>query len=491
LSNLFAELTYEELEALRPTDPDLVEEIIRRKRAKESLVGYARYVLDKQAAAHHILICETLEKVLRGEEKRVIISAPPGSAKSTYASVAFPAYALGYLPKESLIISASYADELATDFGRKVRNTLKSEEHGLIFPEGILSPSDRAADRFSTLKGTSYYTTGVGGPITGKRADILLLDDPVKGRADADSKAKRDFIWNWYSSDATTRLKKGGAIVIIGTRWHEDDLIGRVLQNAEKGGEKWLNICLPAICEESEGDPLGRKEGEALWPEWQPIETLISKRDKEGLSSRDWNSLYQQRPAPQEGNSVLRSWFKEYDHFWVKQNLHRMTVIQSWDTASTVGAKSDPSCCVTAAVDFETKNIYILDVFVRKMEYIELRAEASKLAATFKPNAVLVESAGSGIALGQELSSRGVPVIKISPARQGDKSFRFEKVTPLMEAGKFHVCSFKPWCGAYVDELVTFPAAKHDDQVDATSQLLNWYEERSIRFKRGQGRIRN
>jgi hypothetical protein len=224
-------LSKEAIEKLMsPENEGLIREVMAREAGRNTLAGYVKYVMDKEAARHHQLICKKLESTLTpGAEKRIVLSAPPGSAKSTYASVAFPSFALAKMPEENLIIAGSYSDELATDFGRKVRNTIKSSEHARLFPDAVLAPDNRAADRFSTLRGTTYYATGIGGPITGKRADILLIDDPVKGRVDADSKAKREAAWKWYSSDALTRLKPGGSIVVIGTRWHENDLIGRIL----------------------------------------------------------------------------------------------------------------------------------------------------------------------------------------------------------------------------------------------------------------------
>lgn len=476
---------------MSPENEGLIREVMAREAGRNSLAGYVKYVMDKEAARHHQLICKKLESTLTpGAEKRIVLSAPPGSAKSTYASVAFPSYALAKMPEENLIIAGSYSDELATDFGRKVRNTIKSSEHARLFPDAILAPDNRAADRFSTIRGTTYYATGIGGPITGKRADILLIDDPVKGRVDADSKAKREAAWKWYSSDALTRLKPGGSIVVIGTRWHEDDLIGRILEQAKISGEKWENICLQAICDDPANDPMGRRMGEALWPEWQTLESLRKIKYDSGMSARDWSALYQQRPSPQEGNAVLRKWFINYDPMWLGQNLGRMAIIQSWDTAGTVSTRADPSCCVTAAID-RNGDVYIMDVFKKQMEYTTLRATAIQTyhGTKYRPRAVLVENKGTGQSLYQELKNIGIPVVKINPAKLGDKEFRFEQCTPFIESGKVKVPHSASWADDFVEELVTFPAAMHDDQVDATSQLLNWHLERTVRVRRGIGRV--
>jgi hypothetical protein len=250
------------------------------------------------------LLISKLEAVTRGDIDRLAIFMPPGAAKSTYASILFTPWYLGNFP-DHCIIAASHTAELAEKWGRRVRNLLA--EHNIVLGANLALDS-QAAGRWETASGGEYFAAGVGGAIAGRRADLVVIDDPVRSREDADSELIRDKTWDWYKSDLYTRLKPGGRIVLIQTRWHEDDLAGRLLEDMAAGGDKWDIISLPALAESN--DPLGRRPGEPLWPEWENSDELARKRRTVG--PRDWTALYQQRPAPEEGDYFKAEWLKPY-----------------------------------------------------------------------------------------------------------------------------------------------------------------------------------
>ena len=282
-----------ELEELK-----LLKELLARDDAKRSLIKFTSYTNPEyQVAAHHIRICEALEAVARGELDRVCIFMPPRHGKSELASRRFPAWYLGRYPSKQ-IIAASYNSDLASDFGREVRNIVDGHLYQNVF-DVSLAPDSRAANRWHTNAGGSYVSAGVNTAITGRGAHIALIDDPLKDRQEADSLLVRDNVWKWYTSTLYTRLMPRGAIVLIQTRWHDDDLAGRLLNTP--GGDQWHVIELPAVNE----------AGQALWPEWYPLPAL--DRIKEAIGPRDWSALYQQQPQPDEGTYFKREWFHFYD----------------------------------------------------------------------------------------------------------------------------------------------------------------------------------
>ena len=265
----------------------LLTELLARRQAQETVRRFIDYIdLGFHPAKHHTLLIDALERVDRGEIERLMVCMPPGSAKSTYTSVIFPAWFLGRNPAKS-VIAASHTQELAERFGRRVRNIVAAREYGNVFGVGVAEDS-AAAGRWDTDKGGEYYAAGVGGSITGRRADLAIIDDPVKSREDADSERGREKAWDWYTNDLLTRLKPGARQIVVMTRWHEDDLGGRIL---ERERERWHVIEIPM--EAMDDDPLGRKPGERLWPEWYTDDMVATaKRDK-----RSWWALYQQQPS--------------------------------------------------------------------------------------------------------------------------------------------------------------------------------------------------
>ncbi len=280
------------------------QEILNRRAAKASLLAFTKYTKpDFEAAEHHQIIADALEEVERGEVDRLIIQAPPRHTKSELASRRFPSWVLGRNPDKQ-IITSTYSGDFALDFGREVRNIVSSQDYKNVFPDVSLAEDSKAANRWHTNKQGVYVAVGVGGPITGRGAHIALIDDPFKNREDADSEVIREKVWNWYTSTLYTRLMPGGAIVLILTRWHEDDLAGRLIAEQDKGGDKWKIIDLPAIKNE------GTDKEEALWPDWYNLKSL--KRIKNAIGPRDWSALYQQKPQPDEGIYFKKEYFKRY-----------------------------------------------------------------------------------------------------------------------------------------------------------------------------------
>lgn len=495
-------------------------EYVRRTEARKSLAKYVPFTLELEPALHHQVICEKLDSVLDGilnpekpgRIKRLIIAAPPGHAKSTYTSYAFAAYAAARMPRGSSIIACAHTQDFADSWGRKVRNLCDTPAHKKLFPEGCPKSDDRSAKRWSTVGGVSYQAAGVGGTITGLRADILLCDDLLKGIADANSKTRREFIRDWYLSDAKTRLKPDGAIIIIATRWHEDDLTGELLRMMEEGtGESWEYLRMPALCDRPETDPTGRKMGEALWPAWLDEARLLALKN-DGRSLRDWECLYQQNPVPAEGNVIKRTWIRreqlrtESPEF--RALLQQSMLVISIDTANAATDRSDPSCAGTFMITPATKEYRLLDIYLEKRELPDLRRDMIDLARAVHrmfgmPPTLLIENKASGQSL-KSFLDRDLPysIILTEPKKIGDKEERFERCTPIIEAQRLIIpteknqpaaiispnlpqgSNGKMWVADYIEELAMFPGARNDDQVDVTSQCLNWYESRNVRTVR-------
>ena len=403
---------------------------------------------------HLKILVETLEAVERGELDRVILTIPPRHGKSLITSQLFPAWFLGRNPTKS-IIASSYGQELASDFGRRVRGFTRERLHRSIFPDCVIADDSDSVSRFHTTAGGAYYAVGAGGPITGRGADLLLIDDPIKSREDADSPAFRRALESWYESVAYPRLEPGGAIVLIQTRWHEDDLAGWLIK--EHASEGWKVISMPAIAETDGG---WRIEGDALWPGRYPLETLA--RIREAVGTAAWISLYQQRPAPEEGAIFKRDWFKQYGG-----PLEVTRTIFSLDTAFKAGQSNDYS--VITIISVAKTGFHIRLVSRGRWEFPELKAQVVALADIWRPTAVLVEDAASGQSLIQALKAETrLPILPVKP--QGDKVSRAHAVSPLVESGRVVLPESAPWLNDFIEDVISFPAAPHDDQVDALCQ---------------------
>ncbi|MGO9449996.1 MAG: phage terminase large subunit [Candidatus Binataceae bacterium] len=428
--------------------------------ARAGLAAYAAAQYHKFALPPHLaLLVETLEAVEHGALDRVVVCMPPRHGKSLIASQLFPAWYLGRNPGRS-IIAAAYGSELATDYGRRVRNFVAARLHREIFPGCTIADDSDSVHRFHTTAGGAYFALGAGGAITGRGADLLLIDDPIKNRDDANSPAFRRSLQGWYESVAYPRLEPGGAVVLIQTRWHEDDLAGWLLR--EHATENWQVITLPALAESA--DSLGRLEGEPLWPERFSFKALA--RIRTSIGGAAFVSLYQQRPAAAQGNIFRRDWFVPYGG-----PIECTRTVFSLDCAFKAGQSNDYS---VRAVLSESKTGYHIRLISRgRWEFPELKRQAVALAAIWRPNAVLVEDAASGQSLIQALRAETrLPILPVRPL--GDKVARAHAVSPLVESGRVCVPEAAPWLNDFLDEVASFPAAPHDDQVDALTQALNW-----------------
>ena len=433
--------------------------------ARADLACYALAMCpDFQVARHIRVLVEKLEEVESGKTKRLMVFMPPRHGKSLTASCIFPAWFLGRNPGRS-VITASYGAELAEDFGRRVRNFMSDSLHAAIFPECTLAADSAAQRRFDTTAGGSYYAVGRGGAVTGRGADLLLLDDLLKDSEEARSETIRRSMHDWFQHVAYTRLAPGGALVLIQTRWHQDDLPGRLLR--EHPDENWHVINMPAI---AEADDEFRKGGEALWPERFPVEVLKGIRSAVGGSA--WDSLYRLQPSASEGAVFKREWWR----FFREQPACRR-IVQSWDTAFKSGAENDYSVCTTWGVT--DNGFYLLWVWRDRVEFPELKRRMTWLADQWRPVQILVEDRASGQSLIQELRhSTRLPIVPIKV--DSDKMSRAQSVTPLIEAGRVYVPESAPWLNDYLDEMAGFPAAAHDDCVDSTTQALNYVRHQPV-----------
>lgn len=432
--------------------------LLERKKIRRNLADWCR-VNGFIPAAHHQLIIRELEAVARGECKRLAIFLPPGSAKSTYASVLFPAWYLAQRP-DATIIAASHTAELAERFGRRVRNELI--EHGQTLNVQLAADS-QAAGRWSTSAGGEYYAAGVGGSITGRRADLALIDDPVRSREDADSELVRERQWEWFQFDLMTRLKPGAAIVLIQTRWHEADLAGRILGEE---ADQWRVIRLPMEAEDD--DPLGREPGEMLWKGYFTPEMVeAAKRDP-----RVWSALYQQQPTPDTGALFKKEWLITYQPKDIPTNLN---VYVASDHAVSESESADYTCAIPAGID-ENGILWILpDVFWERCSADEFVKASIDLARRRRPLIWGAEKGHISKSIGpfwkKELLKNGVAlrIEEITVTR--DKRTRAQSICGRMAMGLVRFPGFAPWWPKAMAELLVFPAGKHDDFVDALAHI--------------------
>lgn len=420
-------------------------------------------------ARHHRFVNAKLEAVARGEIKRLMLFEPPGHAKSTYASQAFPAWFLGNHPDNS-IIGASHTAELATKFGRRVRNLIRSPE----WPFDVaLAPDSKAAGQWETDKEGEYFAVGIGGAVTGRRANGGIIDDPIKGRQDADSDVVREALWEWYRADFHTRLKPGGWIILIQTRWHELDLAGRILPEDYDGrsgavmgrdGEVWEVVNLPALAED--GDPLDRAPGEALWPEWQTAEDLEIERIVQG--PRNWSALYQQRPAPEEGNFFKREWIRWYDKMPARETLQ---FYGASDYAVTDDG-GDYTVHGVAGID-PNDDMYLVDWWRKQTDTEAWIEQFCYLVKNWKPLEWGEEAGQIAKGLGPFISKRqretNAYVWRKPFPSVADKPTRAQSFRGRMAQGKVYFPRNAPWVSDLVNELMVFPVGKNDDQVDVCS----------------------
>lgn len=445
-------------------------ELLRRRKSRNNLLDFCQYTMeDYQISPHLIVLIEKLEAIERGEIKRLIVIMPPRHGKSELVSVRFPCWYLARRPEE-FIVQCGYSESIALVHSRKARDVFISVEMNTLFPEiayrperasqEIIIPQRQAAQEWGTKQSGSYYAVGVGGGLTGRGFNLGLIDDPVKGYEDAQSETIREKTWEWYKSVFRTRVAPDAAIIIIMTRWHQDDLVGMLLQQAHDNPEadQWEVLHMPAISE----------DGKALWSERYPAEIL--NEVKNTIGARAFESLYQGRPVIASGQIFKREWWKYYD-----ERPIFVRVVHSWDTAFKEGVHNDFSVCTVWGETDES--FYLLDVWRGRVEFPELKRVAEALACRDTPNIILVEDKASGQSLVQELQrNTKLPILPIQVDR--DKIARAESATPLIEAGKVKLPKYADWLYDFLEEVSAFPNAKYDDQVDSVTQALEYLRRR-------------
>lgn len=443
------------------TRQEAAKELLKRRSIRKSLTEWVRYC-GFEPAKHHRLVIDKLEAVASGDIARLAIFMPPGSAKSTYASILFPPWLLAHLDTCN-IIAASHTTELAEKWGRRVRNLIS--EHSKTLGIG-LSDDSQAAGRWALTSGSEYYAAGVGTGIAGFRARLGIIDDPIRSRQDADSELIRDRIWDWYINDFRTRLVPGASEVLIQTRWHEDDLAGRALNHSQ-----WDVVSLPAIAEEN--DPLGRTAGDPLWDDAYGYgQQLVELRKT--TPARTWSALYQQRPAPEEGDYFKTEWLQEHDEV---PDLARMQVYGGSDYAVTAdGGDYTVHCVVGVDPDGE---LWLLDIW-RKQASSDVWVEAlCDLIRKYKPLEWAEETGQIRAAVGPLIDRRmrerdAYTARQMFPTR-GDKAVRAQAIRGRIASRGIRIPRHATWYPDLRSELLSFPAGKHDDQVDAlglVGQLL-------------------
>jgi predicted phage terminase large subunit-like protein len=440
---------------------------VKREKAQKSFMAFVHEMWPGFIhGRHHALMAKKFEEIAEGKLKRLIINMPPRHTKSEFASNMLPAWFLGKYPDKKVIQTSNTAD-LAVGFGRKVRNLVDSEQYAKIFPNVALRADSKAAGRWATNHNGDYFAIGVGGTVTGKGADLLIIDDPHSEQearlAQADPSVF-DNVYEWYTSGPRQRLQPGGAIIIVMTRWSDKDLTGRVLKS---DNTDWEVIELPAIM----------PSGNPLWPEFWSLSELEAL--KEELPPYKWNAQYQQKPTGEEGAIVKRDWWKRWE-----SNRPPMCeyIIQSWDTAFTKSQRADYSACTTWGVfhrneDEKDVNIILLDAFKEKMEFPELKQKAKEMYDEWEPDSCIIEAKAAGAPLIHELRRMGVFVQDYTPTRGNDKFVRLNSVTDLFSSGKVWAPETR-WADDVIEEMARFPNAEHDDLVDSSVQAL-------MRFRQG------
>jgi predicted phage terminase large subunit-like protein len=447
-SSLVAEA---ELGASGISPAQLARILLKRRRVRRRFLEWCRHC-GFEPATHHRLLIDRLEQVARGEIKRLAVFMPPGSGKSTYASTLFSPYVMANAPT-SAIIAASHTTELAERFGRKSRNLIA--EHSATLGLRIL-PDNHAAGRWELESGGEYYAAGVGSAIVGFRADGVVIDDPIRSREDADSQLIRDKIWDWYKSDLLTRLRPGGWIVLIQTRWHEDDLAGRILADMERGGEQWEIISLPAEAEV--GDLLGRQPGEWLWDDDDEYAYGANlRREKATQLPRNWSALYQQRPAPETGDYFKEDWLRSYAQ---TPPVETLNIYGASDYAVT-SRGGDYTVHIVVGVDPQNR-MYLLDLW-RGQTSPDLWIEAwCDLVQKWKPSFWAEEQGQIASSVGPFLERRArerhaYTCREHFPSRH-DKAVRAQSIRGRMGLRGLYVRDGAPWFADLQAELLSFPA---------------------------------
>jgi predicted phage terminase large subunit-like protein len=448
--------------------------LLREDKKERCRNNFLPFVKDMWSAfipgKHHRDMADAFERVANGSLKRLIINMPPRHTKSEFASYLFPAWFLGKYP-EKKIIQTAHTAELAVGFGRKVRNLVNTPDYQGIFPTK-LSTDSKAAGRWNTHKGGDYFAIGVGGAVTGKGADVLIIDDPhSEQEAMQGTPGVYDRVFEWYNSGPRQRLQPGGAIVIVMTRWSKRDLTGQIINSSTKrdGTDDWEVIEFPALM----------PSGKPLWPEfWSQKELEAIKAE---LPVGKWEAQYQQNPTSEEGAIIKRDYWRIWDSDVPPACEY---IIQSWDTAFEKNNRADFSACTTWGIFYKPNeqgdtvaNIILLEAIKKRLEFPELKDEAMRQFKEWNPDTLIVEKKAAGAPLIYEMRRMGIPISEYTPSKGSDKIARVNAISDLFASGLVW-CPDTRWADEVMEECASFPNGEHDDLVDSTSQAL-------LRFRQG------
>lgn len=442
--------------------------ILARRALRTSFLTWAEHALAPQGfkpAAHHRLLIKELEAVARGETRRLMVFMPPGSAKSTYSSDLFPAWYLAQKPGLNIITASNTAD-LAKSFSRRVRGRVR--QHSKLLGYGLVREAEELWD---TDRNGQYRAAGAGGTITGLRADLAVIDDPIKGREEADSELRRQRVWDWYQDDLQTRLKPGASVILVQTRWHEDDLAGRLLAH-EPGS--WRVVSLPMVAESTD-DAMGRQPGEYLWTDDAYGYGADIEDRRARILPRTWNALYQQRPAPEDGDFFRKDWLRPVPKLPPRDSLR---IFGGSDYAVTADG-GDYTVHIVCGLDADNR-LYLLDLW-RGQTASDVWVEAfCDLVTQWRPIGWAEETgqirAGIGPWLRRRMIERRALVAREQFPTRGDKATRAQSIRGRMALDGLYIPTDAPWRADLESEMMSFPAGKHDDQVDAlglVGQLLD------------------
>jgi predicted phage terminase large subunit-like protein len=445
----------------------LHDESVLRDRIRENLTDWATDVMTSSGltpSAHHRFLLGSLDLVTKGAVKRLMVLMPPGSAKSTYCSVIFPVWWFIQHPRSS-VISISHTTALVGHFSRRIHTLVSENRHRIGFD---LKADDRSAHHWRTDAGGEYFAAGIRGAITGRRADLAIIDDPIKSMGDAESARHRQYLWDWFTAELMTRLKPDARVVIVMTRWHEQDLGGQLIA---QDGKDWHILRLPAIAED--GDPIGRPTGAPLWPQWESIDSLNRKQTMVG--TRVWSALFQQSPRSSAGYLFDASMLQPIDRETTNPPRQGKTV-RSWDLASTPAASGDdPDWTVGLRLTLEQDGRYVIEDVVRLRGNYRTIQEAILATAKSDGHSVVIslpidpgQAAKGQIA---QLSSLLAGHRIYASRERGSKLSRAMLVSPQIEAGNLYVRRGS-WYQAFIDEMNSFPQGPKDDQVDALSRAF-------------------
>ena len=446
---------------------ELLEQQLRKlDLAEKRFIPFVKHVWPEFIEGdHHRKIAKKFEDIANGKIKRLIVNMPPRHTKSEFASYLFPAWMVGKNPKLK-VIQTTHTGELAVRFGRKMKNLVDTNEFAQVFEDCKIAADSKAAGRWETNKGGEYYAAGIGGAITGRGADLLIIDDP-HSEQDALSDTAMDSAYEWYTSGPRQRLQPGGAIVIVMTRWSTKDLTGKLLNaQSEPKADKWEVIEFPAIM----------PSNTPVWPNYWKLEELEGV--KASLSEAKWQAQWQQNPTSEEGSIIKREWWKVWREKEIPDLIH---IIQSYDTAFSKKETADFSAITTWGVfypPYKGPHLILLDVRKGRWDFPELKKIALDEYNYWEPETVIIEAKASGTPLTHELRQVGVPVVNFVTSKGNDKHVRVNSVAPLFEAGRIYYPVDKRWAEEVIEECAAFPYGDYDDLVDSTTQAL-------MRFRQG------